>query len=126
MSVIAIVLIALGVLFVLFFAGGLVAARRRANRPDFTEHVRAADQALEHARATDKGWDRAKLEEAALAALQAERPGSEWDAVHLVLVDDKPGVADDVAQMVVTGAGGQARVELARREGGDWYVERVE
>jgi uncharacterized membrane protein len=126
MSVIAIVLVVLGALFVLFFVGGLVVARRRANRPDFMEHVRAADRALERARATDKGWDRAKLEEAALAALRADRPGSQWDAVHLVLVDDKPGVADDVAQLVATCADGQARVELARREGGDWYVEHVE
>ena len=126
MSVLAIVLVVLGALLVLFFLGGLVVARRRAARPDFYEHVRAADQALERARATDKGWDREKLEQAARAALQAERPASKWDAVHLVLVDDKPGVADDVAQLVATGADGQARVELARREGGDWYVERVE
>ena len=125
MSVLAIVLIVLGALFVLFFVGGLVAARRHANRPDFLEHIEDADRALERARASDRGWDRAKLEQAARAALASERPGTTWDAVHLVLVDDQPGVEQDVAQLVATGPDGQARVALARREGGDWYAQSV-
>jgi hypothetical protein len=126
MSVLVIVAIVLGALFVVFFAGGLIAARRRVRRPDFYEHIEAADRALERARATDRGWDRDKLEQAARAALETERPGSSWDAVHLVLVDDRPGVEDDVAQLVATGPGGQARVELARGRGGDWFAQRVE
>lgn len=126
MSVFVIVLIVLGAILALFFVGGLIAARRQANQPDFLEHIEAADRALERARATDKGWDREKLEQAALAALRTERPGSTWDAVHLVLVDDQPGVADDVAQLLAIGPEGQVRVALARREGGDWYPHHVE
>ena len=126
MSVIAIVLIVVGAVLVLLFVGGYVAARRRANRPEVAEHIRSADQALEQARATDRGWDRALLEQAARAALEAERPGTSWDAVDLVLVDDRPGVVDDTAHLVATGAGGEARVVLSRREGGEWFAERVE
>src|SRR5215208_1430255 len=37
MSVLAIVLVAVGVLAVLFFVGGLVVARRRLDRDDFTD-----------------------------------------------------------------------------------------
>lgn len=110
----------------LLFVGGFLRARGRANRPEYGAHVAAADRALEQARASDRGWDRELLREAALAALASERPGSEWDGVELVLVDDKPGVTDDVAHLVATGPGGQARVVLARREGGDWYSQRIE
>lgn len=119
-------LIAVGALLLLLFIGGYVRARRRTSGPDYAAHVAAADRALEQARASDRGWDRDLLRGAALAALEAERPGSSWDDVHLVLVDDKPGVEDDVAHLVATGPGGDARVVLCRREGGDWYSQRVE
>jgi len=125
-SVLGIVLIVVGALLVLLFVGGYVRARAQANRPEYGANVAAADRALEQARATDRGWDRELLREAALAALASERPGSEWDGVELVLVDDKPGVTDDVAHLVATGPDGQARVVLARREGGDWYSQRIE
>jgi hypothetical protein len=126
MSTIAIVLIVIGALMLLLFVGGFLGARRRANRPEAAAHIRAADQALEQARASDKGWDRALLEQAAREALERERPGSSWDAIELVLVDDRPGVADDRAQLSASGPGGQARVVLSRREGGEWFAERVE
>jgi hypothetical protein len=126
MSTIAIVLIAVGALLLLLFLGGFVAVRRRANRPEAAAHIRAADQALEQARASDRGWDRALLEQAARAALEEHRPGSSWDTVALVLVDDRPGVVDDTAHLLATGPDGEARVILSRREGGDWFAERVE
>ena len=126
MSVLAIVLIVMAVILVVFFVGGLLAARRRGRQPEYGAHVAAADRALEQARASDRGWDRLLLEQVARGALEAERPGSAWDAVELVLVDDRPGVADDVAHLVATGPDGQARVVLARSEGGDWYSQRVE
>jgi hypothetical protein len=125
-STLGIVLIAVGALLLLLFLGGFLRARARANRPEYADHVAAADRALEQARASDRGWDRELLRQAALAALEAERPGSQWDGVELVLVDDKPGVTDDVAHLVASGPGGQARVVLTRREGGDWYSQRVE
>ncbi|HEX2126210.1 MAG TPA: hypothetical protein VHF45_06595 [Thermoleophilaceae bacterium] len=126
MSTVAIVLIVIGALLLLLFLGGLVGTRRRANRPEAAAHIRAADQALEQARATDKGWDRALLEQAAREALEQERPGSSWDAIELVLVDDRPGMADDRAHLSASGPGGEARVVLSRREGGEWFAERVE
>ena len=126
MSVIAIVLIVLGVVLLVLFVGGFVGARRRANRPEAAAHIAAADQALEQARATDRGWDRELLEQVVRGALEAERPGSTWDSVDLVLVDDQPGKADDVAHLVASGPDGSVRVILARREGGEWFAERVE
>jgi type II secretory pathway pseudopilin PulG len=126
MSTVAIVLIVVGALLLILFLGGFVAARRRANRPEAAEHVRAADRALEQARASDRGWDRALLEQAARGALEDHRPGSSWDTVELVLVDDRPGKADDAAHLRGHGPDGTALVVLARDEGGDWYAERVE
>lgn len=126
MSTIAIVLIVVGALLLLLFVGGFLGARRRANRPEVAEHIRHADQALEQARASDKGWDRALLESAARSALEEQRPGQGWDSIELVLVDDRPGVVDDTAHLVASGAGGQARVVLSRSEGGEWFAERVE
>ena len=126
MSTLAIVLIVIGALLVLLFLGGFVAARRRANRPEAADHIRSADRALEQARASDRGWDRAVLEGAARSALEEHRPGVAWESIELVLVDDRPGVVDDTAHLVGTGPAGQARVILSRREGGDWFAERVE
>ena len=126
MSTLAIVLLVVGAVLAVFFIGGLVVARRRANRPEAAEHIRSADRALELARASDRGWDRSRLEAAARSALEEQRPGSSWDAVELVLVDDRPGMAEDAAHLVATGSAGSARVVLARTEGGDWFAERVE
>ena len=125
MSILAIVLIVIGGLALIFFVGGFIGARRRANRPETDAHIQAARQALEQARANDRGWDRAVMEETARRALDEQRPGCS-ESVHLVLVDDRPGVTDDTAHMLGTGPEGQARVILSRSEGGDWYAEGVE
>ena len=126
MSTLAIVLIVIGAILVILFVGGFLGARRRANRPEVAGHIRAADQALEQARASDKGWDRELLIGAARSALEEQRPGAAWDSIELVLVDDRPGVVDDTAHLMASGPDGQARVVLSRREGGEWFVERVE
>jgi hypothetical protein len=126
MSVLAIVLIVLGAVLLILFLGGYVSAQRRANRPEVARNISAADRALEQARATDRGWDRTLLEQVARGALEARSPGVSWDRVDLVLVDDRPGVAEDSAHLVASNADGQARVVLSRREGGDWFAERVE
>src|SRR3954466_14117478 len=104
MSVLAIVLIVLAVLILLFLAGGLVVARRRANRPGRDAHILAADHALEQARAADRGWDRSLIEAAAREALQSSRPGFSPASLDLVLVDDRPGVEQDRAHLVAAGA----------------------
>jgi hypothetical protein len=127
LSTLGIILIVLGVLVVLFAIGGAVAVvkRNRQQEATFAQHVEAADSALEQARATDRGWHRETMAEAARAALAESRPGWSYDDLHLVLVDDRPGVSEDRAHFMAMGADGAARVILAR-DGDRWVAERVE
>src|SRR5215208_3167402 len=117
MSVLAIVLIVVAVVILLVLAGGYAATRRRARGEEgtFEDSLAAADRALEEARADDKGWDRALLEEAARKALADARPGWTYDDLHLVLVDDRPGVEEDRAQFLAVGGEDRLHVALARR-----------
>jgi hypothetical protein len=126
MSVLAIVLIVLAAITILFLAGGFVVARRRADRPGRDEHIRQADRALEQARAADRGWDRALIDAAALEALREARPGFSPSALHLVLVDDRPGVEEDRAHLVAAGPDDRVRLVLCRDASGAWGVERME
>jgi hypothetical protein len=125
-STLAIVLIVLAVVLVAFFVAGLVVSRRRRDRPGFAADVAKADQALESARAADRGWDRELLHEAARRAIEAERPGFDVAELHLVLVDDRPGVENDRAHLRAMGAGGSARVVLTREPDGRWTHAMVE
>jgi hypothetical protein len=126
MSTLAIVLIAFGAVLAVFFVAGFLAARRRANLPDVAEHIRHADRALEEARAKDRGWDRDRMSEAAGHAISERRPEFDWETIELVLVEDRPGVKEDRAQLLASGPHGDCRVVLARREGGEWFAELVE
>ena len=126
MSTLAIVLIVITVVLVLLFIGGYAYSRRRLRQPDFSRRVRTADQMLEQARANDKGWDRALLEDAARRALAEDRADFAVRDLHLVLVDDRPGVEEDTAHMLAIGDGGEARVVLTRDAAGDWVPERIE
>jgi hypothetical protein len=65
------------------------------------------------------------MEATARGALERERPGWSYSDLHLVLVDDKPGVQEDRAHFVAVGEGGEARVVLGRQDG-DWVAESVE
>jgi hypothetical protein len=127
LSTLGIILIVIGVVVLLFALGGAagVVKRSRAQDATFAEHVEAADSALEQARALDKGWHRDTMEEAARAALAESRPEWSFDDLHLVLVDDRPGVSEDRAHFMAMGSDGDARVILAR-EGDRWVAERVE
>ena len=118
-----IVLIVIAAVLILLFVGGYVASRRQAT--DWSLHVAEADHALEAARAADKGWDRDLLDRSARQALESQRPGWEYRDLHLVLVDDKPGVAEDKAHFVAAGGDGEARVGLARDTAGEWRVDSV-
>lgn len=111
----------------LAFVGGLLGARRRdrLRAPRFESDVQAADRQLQQARASDRGWDRGVMEEACRRALSEQRPGFAYDGLHLVLVDDQPGIEEDRAHFVASGGDGEARVILAR-EGERWVAERVE
>ena len=122
-----VILIVGAVVALLVFVGGLVAVRRRdrAQAGVYEEHVRAADAALEQARALDRGWHRDTMEEAARAALREQRPDHSYQDLHLVLVDDRPGVDEDRAHFVAIGPGGDVRLVMMR-DGDRWVVERVE
>jgi hypothetical protein len=66
------------------------------------------------------------MEATVRGALERERPGWPYTDLHLVLVDDKPGVAEDRAHFVAVGEGGrEARVVIGRQDG-DWVAESVE
>ena len=122
-----IVLIVVGAVILLAFIGGVLAVRRRDQLQGgrWEEHIALADRQLEEARAADRGWDRTALEGAASRALAEQRPDFRFDDLHLVLVDDRPGVEEDRAHLVAMGTDGEARVVLARHESG-WAAERVE
>jgi hypothetical protein len=111
----------------LVLLGGLVAVRRRdrVQEGSWERHVVDADRALQEARAADRGWDPALLEQAARAALAERRPGWSYSDLHLVLVDDRPGVDEDRAHFVAVGPGDEVRVVLGRREG-TWVAEQVD
>ena len=128
MSTLAIVLIALGIVFLIALILGLLGARARDRRRagSWQRNVAEADAALEEARASDRGWDREAMSVAARAALAEARPGTPFDELLLVLVDDRPGTDEDRAHFVALHAGDKvARVVLAR--GGDrWAAESVD
>jgi hypothetical protein len=127
LSTLGIILIVLAAIVILFVIGGAIAVAKRSRAQDatFAGHVEAADSMLEQARALDKGWHRGTMEEAARGALAESRPGWSFDDLHLVLVDDRPGVSEDRAHFMAVGSDGEARVILAR-EGDRWVAERVE
>jgi hypothetical protein len=127
MSTLAVVLIVVGILAIVIFIGGVLAIGRRDRRQAgvWEKHVADADAALEQARALDRGWHRDSMEEAARVALREQRPGHAYDQLHLVLVDDQPGVEEDRAHFMAVGEGGDVRVVLGR-EGDRWRAERVE
>jgi hypothetical protein len=127
MSTLGIILIVVGGLLLLLLVGGFVAGRRyvATHEAEIASNIAAADRALEHARAADKGWDRAALEQAARDALRESRPGWSYDNLALVLVDDRPGVEQDRAHFMASGAGDSARVILARTDEG-WALEGIE
>jgi hypothetical protein len=125
MSVVAIVLIALGALVLLLLVGGLIGAsrRNRAGADQLQRNLAEADHALEEARAADRGWDRAVLEETARRALEESRPGWRPERLDLILVDDRPGVNEDRAVLEASGEGETVQLVLTRDEGGHWAAQ---
>ncbi|MGI8750032.1 MAG: hypothetical protein ACR2J6_05720 [Thermoleophilaceae bacterium] len=124
MSTLAIVLIVAGVIVVLLLAGGVLGARKRDRHtaPAFHRHLEQADRALEVARAGDRGWDPAVLERAVQETLSRSHPGVAFESVHLVLVDDQPGVERDRAHYDAHGGERPVRVVLTRDDSG-WHGE---
>jgi Flp pilus assembly protein TadB len=128
MSTLAIILIVLGAIVLIALILGFLGARARDRRQagTFDERVRAADAALAQAAALDRGWQRDAMEQAARAALSQSRPEWSYGPLHLVLVDDRPGVEEDRAHFVAVGdAGDEARVVLFR-QGESWVAESID
>ena len=127
MSTLVVILIIVAVLAVLIFVGGLIAVRRRDHRQAgvWGQHVAKADAALEQARALDRGWHRETMEEAARTALREQRPDHPYEDLHLVLVDDQPGIDEDRAHFMAASQDRDVRVVLTR-DGDRWVAERVE
>jgi len=123
-SVLAIVLIVVGVLVALLFVGGLIGRRRHDEQlaPHYLRNIAEADNALEQARAADKGWHREDMEALALQALEAAHPGRTFERLHLVLVDDRPGVTEDRAHFEAWDGDNPVRVVLTRSDMG-WAAE---
>lgn len=119
MSTFAIVLIVLGVLLLVLFVGGSIAAARRARalEPQLRARIEAANEALAQAHALDRGWERATVEAAAREAFAAAHPGAAVDALHLVQVVDRPGTDADEAVFAVTSGGTRHELRLGRRDG---------
>jgi type II secretory pathway pseudopilin PulG len=118
MSVLAIVLIVLGLLVLLLAAGGAVANGRRRAAEAEALHAQAqeADHQLAEAHAADNGWDRGTMEAAARRVF-AGRNGVQPGRVTLIQVVDKPGTEDDEAVFDADGD----EVRLGRR-GDDWVA----
>ena len=123
MEIALIIIAAVLLVLLVLFLGGFVSSRRYSAH--WSEHVADAERALEAAWAVDKGWDRGLLDLAVKQALEAERPGQAYRDLHLVSVDDRPGVAEDKAHFVCTGGDGEIRVVLARDAAGEWRVDSV-
>ena len=126
MSTLAIVIVVLALLVVLFLVGGLLGARRRDTElaPVYQQHLREADHALEQARAVDRGWDRDVMESVVRSALADAHPGTTFDRLDLVLVDDRPGVHEDRAHFEAHAGDRPVKVVLTRGEAG-WSADPV-
>jgi hypothetical protein len=127
-STLAIVLIVAAAVLAVMLVFGLLGARARDRRGagSWEEAVRSADAALAHAAASDRGWHREAMESAARLALEEVRPGWSYGNLHLVLVDDRPGIEEDRAHfMAIDEDGQEVRVVLCR-EGDRWSAERVD
>ena len=123
MSTLAIILIALGVVLLLLFVGGFIAAGRRAREREahLRAQIEAADKALAEARAGDRGWDLDVLQEAARQAYAGRSEGGEPDKLHLIQVVDRPGTDADEAVFRAIDGDDEQDIVLGR-EGGQWVA----
>jgi hypothetical protein len=123
MGTLEIVLLVLVAVMLLLAVGGYVATQRRtrAHAAELHARVERADHALAEAAAEDRGWDRARLEEAARAVFAERHPGAEVRSLDLVQVVDEPGTDRDGAVFRVVSGEGEHDVALGRR-GDDWIA----
>ena len=121
-STLGLILIILLVVVVVLAGGGYMAMTRRTQTREaaLQRELAHAEDALAQAHALDKGWDRATLEAAAVAAA-ADRfgPGAVGKP-QLVQVIDHPGVDADEAVFRFEGADGKEHRITLGRAGGEW------
>lgn len=117
-----IVVIAVVAVLLLLAVGGAVATARRTKARDtqLLAELEAVNDALAAAHAADKGWDPELLRAAAETAFAERHPGVEPEALTLVQVDDRPGIAEDRAVFRVAAAGAEHELVLGRS--GDGWV----
>lgn len=118
-----IVVIVVFVLLDLLAIGGWIATRRRtrAQEADLLKVVGEVNDALAAAHAADKGWEPARLQEAARTAFADRHPGVEPEALQLVHVDDRPGIEHDRAVFKVVAGGAEHELVLGR-DGDAWIT----
>jgi hypothetical protein len=116
------IVIAFGLLATLLAVGGYVANRRwvRERERRFAEDLASANRALAAAHAADKGWEPARLE---AAARREFAPRGEVRELHLVHVEDRPGIEEDRVVFRVTDAHGRHHELALTRRGDDWVAE---
>ena len=118
-STVASIFLILTAVMVLFFIGGLIAVSVRSDR-DADAYERARARRRSGARAarapSDRGWDRELMEGVARSALSESRPDFSYGDLHLVLVEDTPGMEEDRAHFVAVGSDGE-RADRARPPG---------
>lgn len=121
-STLGLILLVILVIVVILAGGGYLAMTRRtqAREAALQRELAHAEDALAQAHALDKGWDRAMLEAAAVAAA-ADRfgPGAVGKP-QLVQVIDQPGVDADEAVFRFEGADGKEHRITLGRTGGEW------
>jgi hypothetical protein len=118
-STVGVVLLVLLAVFALLVIGGYVAAERRnrARERELLRQLQEADRALAQAHASDKGWERSALEAAAQRAFAERFGNSDFDALQLVQVIDRPGTDADQAVFRVQTADAEHRITLGRTNG---------
>jgi hypothetical protein len=124
--VLTIVLITLGTLVLVFLIGGYLAVRRRDREgaAGFGRHLQEAERKLQEAAASDRGWDRGVMERVARDAVGEWRPEWRFDDLHLVLVEDRPGVEEDTAHFIASDGDTEVKVRLSRTGEGNWVAQR--
>ncbi len=127
MSTLGIVVLVIVVLLLLLAIGGAIANKRRreATERQFRERVDTVNQDLAAAHAADNGWEPTRVEGAARAAFEQQRPGEEVRDLALVQVIDPPGTDDDKAVFRVEAAGGRTHHLRLGRRGGEWQLEEL-
>jgi len=109
------------IILALLAIGGIIArlVQLRRSRPAFERSLEKVNRELAAAAATDRGWDRARLEDAARRIYATER-GGEPPELLLVEIRDRPGTDEDQA---VFRCGGEV-LTLGRRDG-EWVPESL-